>query len=360
MATLGAKVEIPDDSIAIVIEKRITPAVLAEEHTEQDAEGWKTYIIQQLKTGQGTIRPAELASFSLLRGELYFCGPNNLLKFGNLIHALAVELHNIKTPYPFHTWAFDLVSPIAQQSKGHRWILAVTEVSTKWVQTIPIRKVDGARVANFIKENIICRFGIPKVMLSNNGTPFVNRHAGRLLDAYQIKHQKSSPYYPQGNGQAEATNKTLIRILSKMMDEAGDTWSEQLSVALWAYRTSKRKPTQATPFSLVYGSEAVFPVELAVPSARMAMSAHLVPGSKKNDIEAVEERRDRASRAMEKYHQSITRAHNQSVQHKKFKKKDLVWKTVDPIMRGNQFPSSRPDGKAPTKLLRQAAAGTTS
>ncbi|XP_028054185.1 uncharacterized protein LOC114258431 [Camellia sinensis] len=79
LATLRAKVKIPDDNIAIVIEKRTTPAVLTEEHEEQDAEGWKADIIQQLKTGQGIIRPAELASFLLLRGELYFRGPNNLL-----------------------------------------------------------------------------------------------------------------------------------------------------------------------------------------------------------------------------------------------------------------------------------------
>ncbi|XP_028090711.1 uncharacterized protein LOC114290911 [Camellia sinensis] len=154
-----------------------------------------------------------------------------------------------------------------------------------------MRKAYGARVANFIKENIIYKFVIPKVILSNNGTPFVNCHVGRLLDTYQIKHHKSTPYYPQGNRQAEATNKTLIRILSKMMDEAGGTWFEQLSIALWAYRTSKRKPTQATSFSIVYGSEIVLPV----PSARMAISAHLVPVTKRNDIEAAEERKDRAS-----------------------------------------------------------------
>ncbi|XP_028104876.1 uncharacterized protein LOC114303897 [Camellia sinensis] len=104
-------------------------------------------------------------------------------KFGNLIHAPEVELHNIKTPYPFHTWAFDLVGPIVQQSKGHRWILAATEVSTKWVEAIPMRKANGAGVANFIKENVICRFGIPKVILSDNGTLFVNSHVGRLLNA---------------------------------------------------------------------------------------------------------------------------------------------------------------------------------
>ncbi|XP_028086246.1 protein NYNRIN-like [Camellia sinensis] len=89
-------------------------------------------------------------------------------KFGNLIHAPALELHNMKTPYPFYTWAFDLVGPIAQLSKGHRWILAATEVSTKWVEAIPMRKANKTGVANFIKENLICRFGTPKVILSDN------------------------------------------------------------------------------------------------------------------------------------------------------------------------------------------------
>ncbi|GMP82090.1 hypothetical protein CsSME_00036554 [Camellia sinensis var. sinensis] len=194
-------------------------------------------------------------------------------------------------------------------------------------------------------------------MLSDNGTPFVNRHVGRLLNAFQIKQHKSIPYYPQGNGQAGATNKTIIRILSKMMDEAGGTWFERLLVALWAYRTSKRKPTHATPFSLVYVSEAVLLVELAVPSARMAMSAHLVPDSRKNDIEAAEGRRDRASRAMEKYHQSIARAYNQSVQHKKFSKGNLVWKTVDAIMWGQPIPKFSPRWEGPHKVADASSSG---
>ncbi|XP_028076848.1 uncharacterized protein LOC114278894 [Camellia sinensis] len=184
-----------------------------------------------------------------------------------------------------------------------------------------MRKADRGGVANFIKENMIYRFGVPKVVLSDNGTPFVNRHVGRLLDAYQIKHHKSSPYYPQGNGQAEATNKTLIRILSKMMDEAGAH------------------------------------VEFTVQSARMTMSTHLVPNNRKNDIEAAEERRDRASRATEKYHQSIALAYNQFVQHREFKEGDLVWKTVDAIMWGQPIHKFSPRWEGPYKVAEASSSG---
>ncbi|XP_028070436.1 protein NYNRIN-like [Camellia sinensis] len=164
-------------------------------------------------------------------------------KHENLIHALVVDLHSIKTPWLFHTWAFNLIRPISTPSKGYKWILAATELSTKWVEVIPLKNAAGLTVANFIKENIICRFGVPNTILSYNGTPFINKYVKSLLETYQVKHHKSTPYYPKGNGQAEATNKTLIRILSKMMDEFGGTWSEQLIVALWVYRTSKRKLT---------------------------------------------------------------------------------------------------------------------
>ena len=87
-------------------------------------------------------------------------------------------------------------------------------------------------MANFIKENIIVRFGVPHRIISDNGTPFVNSDVRRMLEFYQVKHHRSSPYYPQGNGQAEATNKTLIKIISKMSQEYTGGWAMHLSDAL--------------------------------------------------------------------------------------------------------------------------------
>lgn len=143
---------------------------------------------------------------------------------GNLIHAPAVDLRALGTPWPFHTWAMDLVGPIAPPFRGHIWIITATELYTKWVEAIPLRKATGAAVSNFIRENIICRFGIPKVILSDNGTPFVNRNVGQLLASYDVNHHRSTPYYPQGNGQAEATNKTLIKILSRTLEDFQNDW----------------------------------------------------------------------------------------------------------------------------------------
>lgn len=90
----------------------------------------------------------------------------------------------------------------------------MTECYRKWVEAIALKRATGPVVANFIRSNILCRFGIPKRILSDNSPSFVNSHVKELCKRHGVDHVKSTPYYPQGNGQAEATNKTLLRILS--------------------------------------------------------------------------------------------------------------------------------------------------
>ncbi|XP_028076397.1 uncharacterized protein LOC114278525 [Camellia sinensis] len=186
LATLGARVNIPEEEATIVIKKRTEPSIIPED--KDFPEDWRGEVLERLKSKVGKLTMAKLAQFIIIQGELYFRGGL------------------ISTP-----------------SKGYKWILAATELSTKWVEAIPLKNATGPAVANFIKENIICRFGVPNTILSDNGTPLINKYVKSLLETYQVKHHKSTPYYPKGNGQAEATNKTLIRILSKMMDEFGGT-----------------------------------------------------------------------------------------------------------------------------------------
>ncbi|KAI5323363.1 hypothetical protein L3X38_032435 [Prunus dulcis] len=91
-----------------------------------------------------------------------------------------------------------------QFNDGYIWILTATEYFTKWVEAIPLQKATGAIVSNFIREYIVCRFGIPYKMVTNNGTPFVNKQVSSTLSGHGIKHRRFTPYFPQGNGQAEA------------------------------------------------------------------------------------------------------------------------------------------------------------
>ena len=67
----------------------------------------------------------------------------------------------MSTPWPFHTWEFDLISPVHLPSNGYIWILVATEYFTKWVETIPLKREIGTAKTNFTKEHILYYFGIP-------------------------------------------------------------------------------------------------------------------------------------------------------------------------------------------------------
>lgn len=108
------------------------------------------------------------------------------------------------------------------------------------------------------------------------------------------------------------------------MDKFSGTWFEQLIVALCAYRTLKRKQTQATPYSLclwVRGS--VLPIELEMPFAWMALALGMVLEPRTTRLEALE-KKDRAAKVMERYHESIVRAYNQTVVPRRFEEGDLA------------------------------------
>ena len=114
-----------------------------------------------------------------------------------------------------------------------------------------------AKVAIFIRSHIICRHGVPHELISDRGSHF-RAEVDTLLQRYGVQHHRSSAYRPQTNGAVEAANKNIKRILRKMVETSRD-WSENLPFALWAYRTSFHTSTGATPYSLVYGMEAVLP-----------------------------------------------------------------------------------------------------
>ena len=88
------------------------------------------------------------------------------------------------------------------------------------------------------------------------------------MEEYGIEHHKSSPYRPQANGVVEAANKNVKNILAKMVVTYKD-WAKKLPFALWGYRTSIRASIGATPYSLVYGSEVMLPIEVEIQSLRV-------------------------------------------------------------------------------------------
>lgn len=75
----------------------------------------------------------------------------------------------------------------------------------------------------------------PQTIITDNKTPFKNQDVCDLCSNFSTQHGFSMPYYPQGNNQVEASNKTILKILKKTINDVGLDWNFQLNPALWAY-----------------------------------------------------------------------------------------------------------------------------
>ena len=201
---------------------------------------------------------------------------------------------------------------------------------TKWVEATSYDGLTAARVVKFIRSHIIYRYRVPHEVISDRGAHFRGK-VDTLVQEYGIQHHRSSAYRPLTNGAVEAANKNIKRILRKMVETSRD-WSENLPFALWAYRTSFRTSTGATPYSLVYGMEVVLPVEIKMGSLRVALKHQISETewaqSHYDQLSLLDERRLRAADHVQVYQRKMTRAFRKRVKPRKFQKGDLVLKVL--------------------------------
>ncbi|KAM1268006.1 hypothetical protein ACFX2I_000363 [Malus domestica] len=255
----------------------------------------------------------------------------------NFIHQPPEPLHPTATSWPFDAWGLDVVGPITPKSSaGEAYILAATDYFSKWAEALPLKEVKKETVVRFIKEHIIHRYGVPRYIVTDNGKQFSNRFVDELCEKYKFKQHRSSMYHAPANGLAEAFNKTLCNLLKKVIGRTKRDWHERIGEALWAYRTTYRTPTQATPYSLVYGVEAVLPLESQIPSLRMAIQEGLTDEEnaklRLQELEALDEKRLEAQQHLECYQARLSKAFNKKVLPRPFQMGDLVLSLRRPII----------------------------
>ncbi|XP_042410061.1 uncharacterized protein LOC121999443 [Zingiber officinale] len=176
------------------------------------------------------------------------------------------EVHQVSCL--FDLWGMNIVGPFPLATTQRRFLLVAVDYFSKWVEAEPLARITESAVIKFLWQNIICRFGIPHKLVSDNGRQFQGKRIEEWYAGYDITQAFTSVAYPQSNGQAEVTNREIIRGLKTKLDHVGGSWVDELPSALWAYRTTLREATGITPIQLVYGGEAIVPIEVGVESDR--------------------------------------------------------------------------------------------
>ena len=182
-------------------------------------------------------------------------------RFAPNIHQLGGVLNPLSSPWPFAQWGLDIVGPFLKAASNKKYLLVGTDYFTKWVEVKPLANIRDVDTKKFIWKNIVTRFGVPRSLISDNGLQFDSKSFRLYYSELGITNKYSTPAYPQGNRQAEAINKVIVNGIKKMLDDAKGKWVEELPHILWTYRTTHRRSTGETLFSMTYGAEAVIPLE---------------------------------------------------------------------------------------------------
>ncbi|RVX22916.1 Transposon Ty3-I Gag-Pol polyprotein [Vitis vinifera] len=223
---------------------------------------WTHDIAEYLRTGTLPEDPkqahkirVQAARFTLIGGHLYkrsFTGPylrclgHSEAQYAPIPHAISSIKIGLR-PMAFRAVGHGHSGTPPSSTCPKKFLLVATDYFSKWVEAEAYASIKDKDVTKFVWKNIVCRFGIPQIIIADNGPQFDSIAFRNFCSELNIRNSYSTPRYPQSNGQAEATNKTLINALKKRLEQAKGKWVEELPGVLWAYRTTPGRPTGNTP-----------------------------------------------------------------------------------------------------------------
>ncbi|GJX78757.1 reverse transcriptase domain-containing protein [Tanacetum coccineum] len=240
------------------------------------------------------------------------------------------KLNPITSPWPFYMWGIDIVGPFPEGPGKVKFLIVVIDYFTKWIEAKPVATITGNQTKKFIWDNIFYRFGLPGEIFSNNGKQFQDNPFKDWCEKLCIRQHFASVKHPQTNGLVERANRSLGEGIKARLEERSKNWMEELPHVLWAHRTMIKSSNGDTPFSLTYGTEAVIPAEIGMPTLR-TVEVDLVQNNEALEInlDLLEERREQSAIREAKSKAKMERYYNSKVRSTSFKPGDLVYRNND-------------------------------
>ena len=169
---------------------------------------------------------------------------------------------SIETSRPFQKVVWDFMGPLPPLVRGNRYILVITDLFKKWVEAFPLKEMSSETLARVLFNEVICRFGTPEVLHSDQGKNLWSNLIQSLCDLLGIQRTNTTAYHPHGNGQTERFNCTLEAMLAKVLQDDSTHWDDHIPRVLFAYHTAVHESTQFTLFSLLFGRTPNLPVDV--------------------------------------------------------------------------------------------------
>ncbi|GJS66028.1 reverse transcriptase domain-containing protein [Tanacetum coccineum] len=129
----------------------------------------------------------------------------------------------------------DILGPLTLARGGAKFVIMAIDYFTKWVEAKTLVKITGKEIIRFVIDNIICRYGLPRVIVTDNGAQLVSYPFKSWCTRFEIQQMNTAVAHPQANGLVERANRSLIEGI-KTREKAG--WVDELPNVLWAHRTS--------------------------------------------------------------------------------------------------------------------------
>ena len=165
----------------------------------------------------------------------------------------AVPLKPIPPPTaPMEITAMDVLGPFNMSTNGNTYIIVFCDYFTKWPEAYPMPNQKAETIAQIFVEHIVYRYGVPKKLLTDQGTNFTSDLLSAISRIFNILRIYTSPYHPQTDGLVERFNRTLANMLSSYTNSKQTDWDLHIPSCLFAYRNAPHSSTGETPFYLMY------------------------------------------------------------------------------------------------------------
>ena len=162
---------------------------------------------------------------------------------------------------PWQRIHMDLVGPLNVSQKGNRYVLTIIDALTRYLIVEPLPNKGALTVVEAINNQLICKFGVPSQIVTDQGTEFCNQILTELCKLIGIERSLITPYHPSSNGLIERSNGTIIKILRPLVEENPEIWDEMIRPATLAYNTAYHRSLKDSPHFILFHVDPYFPYE---------------------------------------------------------------------------------------------------